>query len=89
MSRGHHANDGTASRILRGLLREHGTGGDLGAALTAVASQKARCLRGEHDETVAKPGYVTYVRGSQVRPGTRYCRFCSRILSTATQNRQD
>lgn len=50
------------------------------AELVAYFSQAVRCGRGEHDETTARLRYVTYVRGRQVRPGTRYCRYCSTIL---------
>ena len=81
MSGGHHANDGTASRIRRALARQAGPPLDLAPALLAVASQQARCTRGEHDKTEARKGYVTYVRGRQVPPGTRYCQFCSAILT--------
>jgi hypothetical protein len=79
----HHANDGSASRTLRGLLREHSyhDGSSLGALLAAAAEQDAKCRRGEHMETTAQPRYVTYVRGRQVKPGTRYCRRCSKILA--------
>jgi hypothetical protein len=78
----HHANDGSASRTLRGLLRQHGyrDASTLGQLLAAVAEQDAKCRRGEHMETTAQPKYVTYVRGRQVQPGTRYCRRCPAIL---------
>lgn len=81
----HHANDGSASRVLRGLLREHGYNNDPGPALAAAALQDLKCTRGEHLEAVAQPRYVTYVRGRQVPPGTRYCRRCSKILPTETE----
>lgn len=78
----HHANDGSASRTLRGLLRQHGynDGSSLGPLLERYEAQREACWRGEHDEATAQPRYVTYVRGRQVKPGTRYCRFCSTIL---------
>ena len=56
---------------------------ELATALSRRATQQARCTDGEHDVRVAKPGYVTYVRGRQVEPGTRYCCFCSVILADA------
>jgi len=86
----HHANDGSASRARRALVKEHGytTHDAAAAAITAAQVQAVRCARGEHDETVAKQGYVTYVRGSQVQPGTRYCRFCSAILRRPEEKEQ-
>jgi len=50
------------------------------AMIAAAAGQDAACAEGRHDETVAKPRYVTYVAGQQVPPGTRYCRRCRQIL---------
>ena len=46
------------------------------AGVDALAAQRARCSQGEHDETVAKDGYATYVGGRRVAPGTPYCRCC-------------
>lgn len=82
----HHANDGSASRALRGLLATHGynTGTALGPLLARMAAQQARCIQGEHDERVAEQRRVTYVAGRQVRPGARYCHFCSAILEVPT-----
>lgn len=76
----HHANDGSASRALRGLLKQHGYNNDISGPLAAAAAQDARCAQGEHDEAEARPRYVTYVQGRQVSPGTRYCRRCWAIL---------
>jgi hypothetical protein len=85
---GHHANDGTASRILRGLLSTHGYDngpGTVERAVLHIENQRVRCARGEHNEREARKGYVTYVglpgRKRQVHPGTRYCHFCQLILS--------
>jgi hypothetical protein len=83
MSGGHHANDGTASRIHRALIKEHGytTHADASAVVTAAQAQAARCERGEHDEAVAEKGRVTWLAfGRRVEPGTRYCRYCSAVL---------
>ena len=49
--------------------------------IVAAAAQQARCAAGAHDVTVARPRYVTYVRGRKVEPGTQYCRYCSTILA--------
>lgn len=76
----HHANDGSASRVLRGLLAAHGYNNDPGLPLAAAAAQDAKCARGEHLEKIAQPRYVTYVAGRQVPPGTRYCHRCFKIL---------
>ncbi len=77
----HHANDGSASRVLRGLLRQHGYApASLPGLLAAAAAQDIACTEGRHMERVAQPRYVTYVAGEQVPPGTRYCRRCYRIL---------
>lgn len=50
------------------------------AVIAAAAAQDARCAAGEHDEAIAKKGYVTYIRGRQVKSGTRYCYRCKVIL---------
>jgi hypothetical protein len=77
----HHANDGSASRVLRGLLREHGYNSNPGPLLATAAAQDARCAQGQHDETTAREGYVTHIGlGRRVEPGTRYCRYCKAIL---------
>jgi hypothetical protein len=77
----HHANDGTASGILRGLLRQHGYNNNPGALLAAAALLAARCAEGDHSETVAEERRVTYLgMGVRVEPGTRYCRYCKTIL---------
>ena len=56
---------------------------ELAAALTTQVTQDAKCAAGEHAERVAAPGRVTYMAfGKRVEPGTRYCRWCSRILPT-------
>ncbi len=80
----HHANDGSASRIHRALVREYGytTRSAAAAVIAAAEDQAARCARGEHDEAVAEKGRVTYLAyGKRIEPGTRYCRFCSVILA--------
>ena len=59
------------------------------AALVHYFTQAERCAHGEHDERVAEQRRVTYVGGRQVAPGTRYCRYCSAILTAATcENRK-
>jgi len=63
---------------------------DPAAELFAVANQQARCARGEHDEAVAKKGYVTYLGyGKRIEPGTRYCRFCKVILADGEPAREE
>jgi len=79
----HHANDGSASRIHRALVKEYGyTTRGAAATVIAVAQDQAdRCACGEHDEAVAEKGHVTWLAfGKRVEPGTRYCRYCSAIL---------
>lgn len=49
------------------------------SALLYYFNQPYRCHLGEHDEAIAEPKRVTYVRGHQVPPGTRYCRFCGSL----------
>ncbi len=77
----HHANDGSASKVHRALIRQHGYHNDPGPLLAAAAAIAARCAAGEHDETVAEPRRVTYLgMGVRVEPGTRYCCRCKKIL---------
>jgi hypothetical protein len=77
----HHANDGSASRVHRALIKQHGYCNDAGPVLAAAATLAARCANGDHNETVAQSGRVTYLAfGKRVEPGTRYCRYCSVIL---------
>lgn len=77
---GHHANDGSASRVRRALTKQAGPPLDLAPALLAMANQQARCARGEHDVAEVDPKRVTYVRGQRLAVGTKWCRYCSTIL---------
>lgn len=54
---------------------------ELAAALTMTADRSAKCAQGEHDEAVAEPRRVTYIQGRRVATGTRYCRWCSLIIT--------
>jgi len=76
---------GYSDGFKRGTNYNHRMGSrpDPGAELLAVANRQARCARGEHDETVAEKGRVTWLAfGRRVEPGTRYCRYCSVILAS-------
>ena len=77
----HHANDGSASRARRALGQQAGPQPDPAAAMAALYAQQARCARGEHAVVEAKDGYVTYVRGERLAPGTRWCCCCHVILT--------
>ena len=77
----HHANDGTASRILRGLLRERGYHPDPRPELATATTQDAKCAVGEHDEVTTEPGRVSYLGIRRLAVGTRYCRRCFTILA--------
>lgn len=51
------------------------------AELTLGRALRAACGRGEHDETAAERGRVTFIgMGRRAEPGTRYCRRCGETL---------
>lgn len=80
----HHANDGSASRIHRSLIRQHGYCNDPSPLLAAAAAIRERCEQGEHTPVVAEARRVTYIGyGRRVEPGTRYCCYCKTILESS------
>jgi len=57
---------------------------EMAGVIAAGLTRQALCAQGDHDEAVAKPGYVTRLaHGVRVEPGTSYCRYCSSILDAA------
>lgn len=48
--------------------------------IVALEEHKAACRRGDHTEAVAKEGRVTYLGGTRIEPGTRYCLYCTKLL---------
>ncbi len=47
--------------------------------IAAALAQDEACALGHHDEAVVRPGYVTRVRGEDLKPGTAYCLRCGAL----------
>ena len=56
---------------------------DPGRMVAAALAQDEACALGHHDEAVARPGYVTRIRGEVLKPGTAYCLRCGALGGVA------